>query len=72
MRELEDATPNKLASRTAYLARREVLEVTTLSRAALRRLCRSGKFPRPRRLSPGRVAWLARDVALWCRTRPAA
>lgn len=42
-------------------------ELITLSRCSVRRLEKSGKFPRHIRLSPNRIGWRAEDVARWIR-----
>ena len=39
-----------------------VKKATNLSRTTRWRLEREGKFPRRRKLSPGRCAWLAREI----------
>ena len=50
----------------------QVLERTGLNRMGVYRGIRAGTFPRPRRLSARRVAWLDSDVTEWIRTRPEA
>lgn len=50
---------------------REVRHLTGLSRTGVWRLCREGKFPSPKQLSPNRVGWLKGDVLDWINTRPA-
>ena len=47
------------------LSRNEVLNRTSLSRATLFRLERSGKFPRAVRISESRVAYDADAVDAW-------
>jgi prophage regulatory protein len=39
-------------------------------RAHLYRLIKAGKFPRPVRLSPGRVAFRQTDLREWIESRP--
>lgn len=51
--------------------RKWVLAVIGLSNATLWRLENSGKFPRRRQLTPGRVGWLESEVLDWVRSRPA-
>jgi prophage regulatory protein len=43
--------------------------VISISRATAYRLMRSGAFPRPVRLSPGRVAWRLVDLERWAEQR---
>ena len=47
------------------LSWRAVREMTGLSRTTAWRLQRSGAFPRPVRLSPGRVGWREGEIAAW-------
>lgn len=47
----------------------QVVGLTSLSRATIYRLIGSGQFPKPIRLSLGRVAWLKRDVVGWLSRR---
>jgi prophage regulatory protein len=42
-----------------------VQDRTSLSRVTLWRLSRSGKFPSPIQISPGRVAWSDKAVREW-------
>jgi prophage regulatory protein len=37
--------------------------------AHINRLIKLGKFPPKRKLSPGRVAWLASDIEAWIQAR---
>ncbi len=53
------------ASRKRLLRIAEVTALVGLSRATVYRLIDSGGFPRPVRLSPGRVAWVRREVEDW-------
>ncbi|HCI2701874.1 AlpA family transcriptional regulator [Pseudomonas aeruginosa] len=48
-----------------YLREAQVLEFTTLSHATLWREVKAGRFPKPIRLSPGRVGWKASEIARW-------
>ena len=54
------------------LRRREVEEITGLSRASIYRLMDEGKFPRPVRVSATAVRWKASDVYAWIESRPVA
>ncbi|MBS0240289.1 MAG: AlpA family phage regulatory protein [Proteobacteria bacterium] len=55
------------------LATREVVKITTLSKATIHRRINAGSFPKPIELSPGRVAFRSSDIADWLATRdPAA
>ena len=47
----------------------QVVDLTSLSRATIYRLVGIGQFPKPIRLSLGRVAWLKRDVVGWLSRR---
>ncbi|WP_415760809.1 helix-turn-helix transcriptional regulator [Pseudomonas sp. LT1P18] len=44
---------------------REVLDVTSFSRTTLWRVIKSGQFPRPVRISPGRVGWRESAIIAW-------
>ena len=50
---------------------RRVLEQTSLSRSTLYREVASGRFPKPHKLSPGRVGWLRSKVNAWIAARAA-
>ena len=52
------------------LRRREVEELTGLSRASVYRLISEGEFPRPVRVSATGVRWKASDIAAWIQSRP--
>ena len=54
------------------LRRREVEELTGLSRASIYRLMRSGRFPLPVRVSATAVRWKASDITVWIQSRPVA
>jgi prophage regulatory protein len=51
------------------LSWREVQQVTGLGRTTAWRLRKTGDFPQPVALSPGRVAWRERDIAAWSESR---
>lgn len=46
--------------------------LTGLGRSTVWRMRKSGHFPQPASISPGRVAWRERDIYAWIRTRDAA
>jgi len=48
-----------------YLRRREVEDLTGLSRSAIYRRIDAGTFPRPVKLSPQCVRWRETDVTAW-------
>jgi prophage regulatory protein len=52
-----------------FIPLKEVLKLTSLSRAQIDRLENRGEFPRRVRLGPGRVAWLLQDVLDWISER---
>lgn len=43
----------------------QVRALTTLSRATRWRMARSGTFPKPIKISTGRIAWREADVLAW-------
>ena len=51
------------------LAPKEVVKRTSLSRTTLWRLSRSGAFPKPISLSPGRRGWPESAIAQWINDR---
>ena len=52
------------------LRRREVEEITGVSRSAIYRLMHNGEFPRPVRVGTAAVRWRASDIAAWLESRP--
>ena len=52
------------------LRRREVEEITGLSRSSIYRLMQEGEFPRPVKVGPAAVRWRASDIAAWVESRP--
>ena len=48
-----------------FMRERDVLDVTSLSRTTLWRVMKSGQFPRPVRISPGRVGWRESTIIAW-------
>lgn len=61
---------NTSNSAPTYLRRAAVSQRTGLPCSTLYRYIERGLFPRPYRLGPNTVAWLATDVDSWCATRP--
>jgi prophage regulatory protein len=51
------------------LRRAEVRRRTGLANSSLYDLIRRGEFPKPFRLSAGRVAWVEAEVDTWLRNR---
>lgn len=54
------------------LRRRQVEELTTLSRSSIYRLMEDGKFPRPVRVGTNAVRWRWSDITHWLEARPLA
>ena len=54
------------------LRRRQVEEVTGMSRSSIYRLMQDGEFPRPVRVGPAAVRWKASDLTAWLESRPVA
>ena len=52
------------------LRRRQVEEVTGLSRSSIYRLMRNGEFPAPVRVGPAAVRWKVSDITAWLESRP--
>jgi prophage regulatory protein len=48
-----------------------VMEMVSLSRTTIWRLAKRGEFPRPVRLSAGRVGWSASAVQRWIAAKKA-
>jgi len=53
-----------------YVDLPSVASLVTLATATIQRMVREGVFPKPRRLSANRVAWLLREVEEWAEERP--
>jgi predicted DNA-binding transcriptional regulator AlpA len=47
---------------------RSVASTTGLARASIYRYSAWNLFPQPRRIGPGRVAWLATEVLTWMKS----
>jgi prophage regulatory protein len=65
MREFEQ----RGASAPRFYSIREVVVITTLSRATIYRKMAQGSFPLCVSVSEGRVAWTAREISEWCDAR---
>ena len=52
-------------SASGFMAKAQVCELTTLSATTLWRLVKAGRFPKPKQISPGRVAWPRHAVDRW-------
>lgn len=50
----------------------EVMRITRLSKATVYRQIHTGSFPRPVKLGPRAVGWLAGEVFEWLAERPRA
>ncbi len=44
---------------------REVMELTSLSRATIYRQIRAGNFPQQHKITPQRVGWFAHEIEAW-------
>ncbi len=55
----------------AVYRKRQVMALTGLSATTLWRLVQRGAFPRPIKLSPGAVGWLASEIGEWLAERAA-
>ena len=51
------------------LRRADVELRTQLSKASIYRLMRAAKFPRPVRLGPRAVGWIASEITAWIESR---
>jgi prophage regulatory protein len=47
------------------LTTKDVLDILTVSRSTLWRMRRRGLFPKPMRISPGRIGWRSSDFWDW-------
>ena len=54
------------------LKRRQVEEITGMSRSSIYRMMQDGEFPRPVRIGPAAVRWKASDITAWMESRPVA
>jgi predicted DNA-binding transcriptional regulator AlpA len=51
---------------TRFLSKKNITEMTGLSRATIDRYRRAGAFPEPLQLTPRRVAWTEESIRHWC------
>jgi prophage regulatory protein len=63
------ASPDEIDGGERLLAPKEVVKRTSLSRTTLWRLSRSGAFPKPISLSPGRRGWPESAIVQWIQDR---
>ena len=54
------------------LRRRQVEEITGMSRSSIYRLMQVEEFPRPVRVGPAAVRWRGSDITGWLESRPVA
>ena len=54
------------------LRRRQVEEITGMSRSSIYKLMQDGEFPRPVRVGPAAVRWRTSDITAWVESRPVA
>ena len=54
------------------LRRRQVEEITGMSRSLIYKMMLEGEFPRPVRVGPMAVRWRASDITTWMESRPVA
>ena len=54
------------------LRRRQVEEITGMSRSSIYRLMQNGEFPRPVRVGPTAVRWRESEITAWLESRPVA
>ena len=54
------------------LRRRQVEEITGMSRSSIYKMMQDGEFPRPVRIGPAAVRWKASDITAWVESRPVA
>ena len=52
-----------------FIGEAEIKKITSLSRSTRWRLERSGDFPKKRKISPNRIAWLESDILEWIEAR---
>lgn len=60
----------KAAAVDPLLTRREVEAEVGLGRSTIYRMMDAGKFPRPRRISPGTVRWPRSEIESWKERQP--
>ena len=54
------------------LRRRQVEEITSMSRSSIYRLMMTDDFPRPVKIGPAAVRWKVSDLTAWLESRPVA
>ena len=54
----------------AYLERAAAASFLGISESTLEKLVREDDAPKPRQVSPKRVAWLVRELRAWAEARP--
>ena len=54
----------------AMLSKKEVVARTGLSAVTIWRRIQVGDFPRPRQLTPNRIAWPESEIEAWEESRP--
>jgi prophage regulatory protein len=59
------APESKLPADDTMLRAKDVVRLTGVSLATVKRMVLDGRFPKPMRLSPRRIGWPARDVKAW-------
>lgn len=64
------AKPGIVQIRPFYLARPDAAAFLAVSESTLDNLVARGDAPKPRKISPGRTAWLVEDLEAWGRDRP--
>jgi prophage regulatory protein len=53
-----------------FMKVKEIAAMTRLGVSTIYRMVDEGRFPRPRRLSPNCVRWIASDVEAWMLSLP--
>ena len=53
-----------------FLTARQVRSIVTLSKTTMHDWIKSGRFPAPYRLGPGRVGFKRSDIDAWIESRP--
>ena len=54
------------------LRRRQVEEITGMSRSTIYKMMQNGDFPRPVKIGPAAVRWRSSDIRAWVESRPVA
>lgn len=67
---LPETPVDPLAFPDRLLSMPVVMHVTAASRASIYAWMQAGQFPKPKKLGPRRVAWVARDIQDWINARP--